>query len=400
MESGVKPGGLLFCLFSAKTEQGGKMKTLHPSAHFLRVADKFFGDFILRDPAVSTGQVLLYLLLFRSACQSGVCRSSQFSLARACKCSVRTIQHYLRGLAALQYIEITQQEDGRNVYRLLLSQRVQSFIDREDVAGMPDVSGPEPAQYGAKNFRIPGEEFSPIYKKEKKYTIPPTPHSPEQRSARASSCTASKTSSHAVPALPQQGGWGDSFQGKVRKGHSFQAANEQFERFYKAYPRKEAKEPARAAWHRLWRHGLLPALDVLMAALEKFRTSAMWLKENGRFVPYLFNWLKGQRWLDELSDAGATVTPEEKTRQDQAQQTLAHIEKQEQARQARHEDETARLRPEFEKFLSRFSDGSRKRGPAWGLWSVLHRRGKAPKASDVPSDCGLGVYEFLKECTV
>ena len=181
-----------------------------------------------------------------------------------------------------------------------------------------------------------------------------------------------------------------------RGGGDFLFANSVFEKFWSAYPRQEAKELARSAWHRLWRQGQIPALAVLMAALEKFRASASWNKEHGRFIPQLCNWLKGQRWLDELSDAGALLAPEEKAKQDQNRQALAHMEKQEQARQAQHNEETAHLRPEFEVFLSRFSDGSQKRGPAWGLWCLLHRKGKAPKIADVPSGSGLGAYEFLK----
>ena len=183
---------------------------------------------------------------------------------------------------------------------------------------------------------------------------------------------------------------------RKRGGGDFVFVNSIFEKFWSVYPRQEAKELARAAWHRLWRQGLLPALEVLVSALDKFRATAMWNKEHGRFIPQLCNWLKGQRWLDEISDAGASLTPEEKATQEKAQQALAHFEQQEQARQARHEAETARLRPDFERFLSNFSDGSKMRGPAWGLWCSLHRRGMAPKAADVPYGSQCGVYEFLK----
>ena len=140
-----------------------KHETLNPSAYFLRVSDKFFGQFICRDNAVSAGPVLLYLVLFRKAYKGGLCRSSQFALARVCKCSVRSIQHYLRALAVLKYISIEQQEDGRNVYRLLLSRRVLFFIAQERSAtDDSDDSGNDGAKFlwsHAKNLRSGGEKF-------------------------------------------------------------------------------------------------------------------------------------------------------------------------------------------------------------------------------------------------
>ena len=52
-------------------------------------------------------------------------------------------------------------------------------------------------------------------------------------------------------------------------------------------------------------------------------------------------------------------------------------------------------RPAFEAFVSRFADGQRKRGPAWGLWSLLHRQGKAPHADE--ADTALGILDFLRD---
>lgn len=277
------------------------METLNPSAYFLRVSDKFFGEFICHDKAVSAGPALLYLILFKMAYREGICRSSQAALARLCKCSVRSIQHYLRALAALKYISIEQREDGRNVYRLLLSQRVLSFIAREralDDDGDGYDKGEEFSPDHAKNLRMGGENSSPIYKKEKSNITPLSPHTPANRES-APSTRAPSQNTMPVPA-PQAGGWGDTSSGEKRKGNvpAFQAVNAVFERFYAAYPRKEAKEMARSAWHQLWRRGALPALDELTASLERFRASAQWLKDHGRYVPFLVNWLRGQRWAD------------------------------------------------------------------------------------------------------
>lgn len=287
------------------------METLNPSTYFLRVSDKFFGEFICFDKAVSDGPTLLYLTLFRKGYKGGVCRSPQTTLARLCKCSVRSIQHYLRALAALEYISIEQQEDGRNVYRLLLSQRVLFFIAQERAAmddnGDGNEKGEEFSSCHAKNRRRGGENSSPIYKSNKSIIPPLSPHSSARRESSPSARAPFQTTMSV--SCPQSDGWGDSCSRKQQKrASSFQAANTLFERFFAAYPRKEAKEPARAAWHQLWRRGLLPALEELMTSLERFRTSAQWLKDHGRFVPFLVNWLRGQRWAD-VTDAPGSSFP-------------------------------------------------------------------------------------------
>lgn len=389
------------------------METLNPSAYFLRVSDKFFGEFICFDNAVSAGPVLLYLVLFRKAYKGGVCRSSQFALARLCKCSVRSIQHYLRALAALKYISIEQQEDGRNVYRLLLSQRALSFIALERSAMDDDDDGNDKGEEfssdHAKNLRVGGENSSPIYKSDKSNITPLSPHSPARRESLPSTRAPSR-STLPVP-NPQAGGWGDFHshtRKKQEKASSFQTANTLFERFFAAYPRKEAKEPARAAWHQLWRRGALPALEELTASLERFRTSAQWLKDHGRFVPFLVNWLRGQRWADVTDAPGSSSpgvqsvpssgapTPFTSTVENPRHaQALRHCL---QRLEERHRTDPAldAARPTFEAFLSHFADGQRKRGPAWGLWASLFQRGKAPSAEDVKERGMMDAFAFLQ----
>lgn len=389
------------------------METLNPSAYFLRVSDKFFGEFICRDNAVSAGPALLYLLLFRKAYKGGLCRSSQFALARVCKCSVRSIQHYLRALAALKYISIEQQEDGRNIYRLLLSQRVLFFIAQERSATDDDDDGNDQGEEfssgHAKNLRMGGENSSPIYKSDKSINTPLSPHLPEKRESTPS---ARKPFPSTTPVPnPQAGGWGDSFSRgkKPGKASGFQTANTLFERFFTAYPRKEAKEPARAVWHQLWRRGALPALDHLLAALDRFRASTGWIREHGRFVPYLVNWLRGRRWADVTGAPGAsspgvqstppsdasvpaTAGTAENPRHAQAvRRCLQRLEE-------RHGTDPAleAARPAFENFLSHFADGQRKRGPAWGLWASLFQRGKAPSAEDVKERGMMDAFAFLQ----
>ena len=378
------------------------METLNPSAYFLRVSDKFFGDFICRDAAVRPGPVLLYLLLFRKAYKGGLCWPSQNTLAKACKCTVRSIQHYLRALAALQYISIEQQEDGRNVYRLLLSQRVRFFIAQDESGHDQDGGNDQGEEFSsdhAKNIRMEGENSSPYIRGlNKSINTPLSPHASAKRES-APSARVPFPSTTPVP-CPQADGWGDSSSRKRRQGKAsaFQTANGLFEQFFAAYPRKDAKEPARSAWHQLWRRDALPALDHLLAALDRFRTSTSWNRENGRFVPYLVNWLRDRRWADEADVPGTSfsgVQPAPSASPEKAEQVRSCMQRLED--QHRTDPALAAARPLFENFLSHFADGQRKRGPAWGLWSLLYRLGKAPTVAQASSSSDVGVLSFLQD---
>lgn len=178
-----------------------------------------------------------------------------------------------------------------------------------------------------------------------------------------------------------------------RGGGDFLSVNAAFEKLWATYPRKEAKELARSAWHRLWRRGVLPVLDILLAALDRFRSSTAWNREHGRFVPQLVNWLRGRRWLDEAPEAPASPMGEQATTPEQAQDIRRCMKRLED--QHRPDPSLEASRPAFEAFLSRFADGQSKRGPAWGLWSLLHRQGKAPSAVEV--DTAMGILDFLTQ---
>lgn len=78
---------------------------------------------------------------------------------------------------------------------------------------------------------------------------------------------------------------------------------EEFEVFWKAYPRKVSKGHALRAWAKNGR----PELPVVLAAVEAQKRSEQWQKEGGKFIPHPATWLNGRRWEDE---AGAAVVGE------------------------------------------------------------------------------------------
>lgn len=71
---------------------------------------------------------------------------------------------------------------------------------------------------------------------------------------------------------------------------------DRFATFYAAYPRKTAKRDAAKAFARLRPDDEL--LAAMLAAIERQRTSADWVRESGRYIPHPATWLNGGRWED------------------------------------------------------------------------------------------------------
>ena len=385
------------------------MNILIPKNVFLRVEDKFVPGFIDSDQAVATSPTLLYRKLFAECYATGKCRLPQKYLAGQCKFSVRTLQYAQTRLVELGYIHVEHTPGECSSYILLLSDRVKKLLVDYDLLDRSEWY-PRPAKTPPQNLQGRyAKAAEPSYKEDKKEkSAPLSPHAP-------ASCKSAPSARKPFPSTtpvpnPQAGGWGDSFSKgkKPGKASGFQTANTLFERFFAAYPRKDAKEPARAVWHQLWRRGALPALDRLLAALDRFRASTGWIKEHGRFVPYLVNWLRGRRWAD-VTDAPGASSPGVQSAPSSDASVSAAVGTAENPRHAQavrrclqrleeqHGTDPAleSARPVFEKFLSCFADGG-KRGPAWGLWSLLYQLGKAPTADDASGREGEGAFAFLQ----
>lgn len=70
----------------------------------------------------------------------------------------------------------------------------------------------------------------------------------------------------------------------------------EFERFFDAYPehRRIARENAYIEWRRI----SVVDMDIpaLFGALEAWKASEEWQKEDGKFVPNILNFLRDGRW--------------------------------------------------------------------------------------------------------
>lgn len=72
-----------------------------------------------------------------------------------------------------------------------------------------------------------------------------------------------------------------------------------FERFWKAYPRKVDKQGTLKAFLKV-----TESVDILVGAVERQKQSSQWLKDDGQFIPHPKTWLNQERWNDELPLAG------------------------------------------------------------------------------------------------
>ena len=175
-------------------------------------------------------------------------------------------------------------------------------------------------------------------------------------------------------------------------GSTRQAINAFFEKLWDCYPRKEAKELARSAWFHLWQRGVLPSADFLVSSVEKFRKTEAWNREKGRFVPQLANWLRGQRWLDEVAQTSPAVSESEVCITQEKTEQLRRLEERMESL-LKPDPHLVAAKPAFESFLTRFTDGQRKRGPAWALWSRLYSQGNTPV---LHKNADVGVLTFLQ----
>lgn len=75
-------------------------------------------------------------------------------------------------------------------------------------------------------------------------------------------------------------------------------APQDFEQFWKAYPKKRAKDDALKAWGQI--ADTRPPIAEMLAAVESQSGSPDWTKQGGQFIPLPATWLRGRRWQDQV----------------------------------------------------------------------------------------------------
>ncbi len=89
--------------------------------------------------------------------------------------------------------------------------------------------------------------------------------------------------------------------GKERKEGECEGKN--FERFWEVYPKRVSRGQAEKAWKALSPNEQL--IESILQAITRAKTSEMWRKESGKFIPYPATWLRAKGWLDEHLNGGS-----------------------------------------------------------------------------------------------
>ncbi len=72
---------------------------------------------------------------------------------------------------------------------------------------------------------------------------------------------------------------------------------DQFEIFWKLYPKRKNKGQAEKAFKKVAPDEQL--MERILTSIEQAKKSEQWLKENGQFIPYPATWLSAKGWEDE-----------------------------------------------------------------------------------------------------
>ena len=130
-------------------------ETFAPVSLFFHVRDKYQPAFIGHDQGVSTGASYVYILIFTACGEKDHCWLSQTTMALRSKSSVRTIQNYLNELVKTDYISIRKDEHGRNIYTLLLSDRLIALLGKLGIpTHNPRITAKEPHEKFSHDIRV------------------------------------------------------------------------------------------------------------------------------------------------------------------------------------------------------------------------------------------------------
>lgn len=305
-------------------------ETFAPVSLFFHVRDKYQPAFIGHDQGVSTGASYVYILIFTTCGEKDHCWLSQTTMALRSKSSVRTIQNYLNELVKTDYISIRKDEHGRNIYSLLLSDRLIALLGK---LGIPTHDMQTSSNASARGAH---EKFSHDIRVNKKQDITPLSPLPVQEVSPSPSCRNRTGHPESAP-LPQRVSRRGDFSSLSRTNATPHAprvlhrpaVSHEFEQLWLAWPQTATwdmprnKRLALRVYRRMERAGQLPPIENLLATVELYkRTDSRWL--NG-YPPELSNWLYTRQFekaplmrrpkktfFGKLVPAEPVLTPEER----------------------------------------------------------------------------------------
>lgn len=363
----------------------------------------------------------MYALLCNYASESDHCWPSQATLAARLSCSVSSVKKYLAELVGINLVQVRREQYRSSVYYMMHPASLKT-ASREATTPVSHEIKPACHRSNSACGQSDSGYINTLNKQEERNTppLPPVrPASPKVADSllpsvlggggvRPEGREARPNGRPAGPCLLSEGLTGIESEAcllaslRALRASRAEMSFPDFEKAWTLYPRKEAKGLASTAWKALQRLGQLPPLQELENSIRQFMSSENWQREQGRFVPQMSNWLRGQRWLDTPPTVapGAPVVPavRESEAARQATHALLAMQQREAAHKAVQDKERETLRPHFEAFAAKFAMDAQPwlRPMAFGLWLHLHTSFRAPAPSDVPADNRLSIVEFLR----
>ena len=96
-----------------------------------------------------------------------------------------------------------------------------------------------------------------------------------------------------------------------QEGESLPIIQQQFEQFWKEYPKKAAKQYALKAWNHIKPDGEL--FEKMLKALQEQKQSEQWRQDNGKYIPNPATWLSGGYWENEPMQPTAQPAGQKRT---------------------------------------------------------------------------------------
>ncbi len=211
-------------------------------------------NFIFYHKELSNGAKMLYTALCSYARAKSFCYPTKSTLATKLNCSRNTLISWLNQLLSFNFIKIKQTEKGETFFLFSPEESAKNFNSK-------------PSKTDDNMSKIDNEV------NENNLNNKINPLSPPKRQENQTE-----------PDKPLVGG--------------IQEINQDFEKLWEIYPRKEAKESARNVWISLYRKNKIQSFEEIKYAVQSFYQSHSWQREQGRFIPHLVNFLKGLRWKD------------------------------------------------------------------------------------------------------
>ncbi len=356
-------------------------------------------QFIL-ERVMSLGAKVTYTVLCNYAATKDHCWPSQETLAKRVGCSLSSIKNYLQELVTQGLIAIIREKHRSSVYYMLLPQE---FMQGNQTSVKSDIALPQTNFENVKaNFTdayvdsdVAQSDFAEAQLNFVKTEVNFAEIQPNSDHINNLNKQINQTT-HPLPPAELEVSKHNVASEMALVGGVFPLAND-FLKLWELYPKKEGKGLARMAWVKLLQQDLLPPLGILTQAIERFATSESWQRENGRFIPQLSNWLRGERWLDE-GIAPSLQEQKKSEEQEKARLFQQMLQKQEEAEQQKASEKREALRPSFEAFEQKFPQTlkSNNMSMVFAAWRHLHAKGVAPSASDVPGNIAVNIMDFMK----